>query len=195
MQSHHECKGNKLNSLEELLAAFKLMQAAKPLARSQSELAMAAVLNASNVVGGRLPQSAAPVHKHPKVRASSLPIGIPSYAPATPPTIARSPVQDVPLYQSRVNGTLTKPNVQIASPQSDRPPIKTCLYKVCTVHLVTCPTFDQLLACSSSTSNLGTLKLADGQQLATSCNCLACTLDCNSSATLSTWLDFRCKTV
>ena len=145
MQTQHESKDSNLESLEELLAAFKLMQAAKPLGRSQSELAMAAVFNAAKVIGGSLPQSASPVYKHPRVRASSLPIGIPSYSPATPSLVPGTPVQAVPLYQSRVNGILTPPSLQAASPQSERPPIKTCLYKVCTVHLITCPTLVQQL--------------------------------------------------
>lgn len=148
MQTQHNSKRSNLDSMEELLAAFKLMQAAKPLGRSQSELAMAAVFNASKVVGGSLPKSASPVYKHPRVRASSLPIGIPSYAPATPSLIAGNPVQAaVPLYQSRFNGILTPPNLQVASPHSERPPIKICLYKVCTVtvHLVTCPTLIERL--------------------------------------------------
>lgn len=129
MQTQHQSKGSDLDSLEELLANFNLMQAAKPLGCSQFELALAAVLNASKVVGGTLPQSA-------RVRASSLPVGIPSYAPSTPSTAAGSPVQAVPLYRSRVNGSLTPPNLKLASPQSDRPPIKTCLYKVYIVHLI-----------------------------------------------------------
>lgn len=128
MQTQLEGKHSNLDSLEGLLAAFKLVQAAKPLGRSQSELAMAAVLNASKVVGGSLPQAVS--HKHPRVRASSLPIGIPSHPSATPSTAAVYPVQATPLCQSRVNSALTPTNLQLASPQSDRPPIKTCLYKV-----------------------------------------------------------------
>ena len=146
MQTQHESNGSDLDSLEKLLAAFKQMQAAKPLGHSQSELALAAVLNASKVVGGSLPQSASPVYKHPRVRASSLPIGIPSYAPATPSTAAASPVQAVPLYQSRVNGSLTPPN--LASQQSA--PIKTCLYKVCTVHLIALSLLCSAAACPRS---------------------------------------------
>ena len=130
MQTQLEGKHSNLDSLEGLLAAFKLMQAAKPLGRSQSELAMAAVLNASKVVGGSLPQSVSVRHKHPRVRASSLPIGIPSHPSATPSTAAVYPVQAKPLCQSRVTSALTPTNLQLASPQSDRPPIKTCLYKV-----------------------------------------------------------------
>lgn len=124
MQTQQESKStrSKLDGLEELLAAFKLMQAAKPLSRSQSELAMAAVLDASKVVGGKLPQS---VYKQgdPRVRASSLPVGIPSYTLATPSTLPGNPAK--PLV-----GSLTPPHP--ASPQLDRPPIKICLYKVYT---------------------------------------------------------------
>lgn len=118
--------------LEELLAAFKVQTAAKPLDRCQSELAQAAVLNGSKVVGGAVPR----VFLHSKHRASSLPIGIPSRS--TPSTVTRDLIQGV---RSRVNGSCSVPN--LASSPSDRPPIKTCLYKVqgssCVMHLRTRP--------------------------------------------------------
>ena len=147
MQTRQPSNTRELDNLEELLAAFKLMQAAaKPLGRSQSELAMAAVLNASKVVGGAVSQSPAPqspTYKHPRVRSTSLPIGIPSRP--TPPTLSGNPVQAVPLYLPRVNGSLTAAN--LASPQSDRQPTKTCLYKVHTAHSITCPTSCCFWAC------------------------------------------------
>lgn len=137
MQAQQESKNTRsnLDSLEELLAAFKLMQAAKPLARSQSELAIAAVLDANKVVGGDLPQS---VYKQgdPRVRASSLPIGIPSHTLATLSTLPGKPLM-------RVTGSATPPHP--ASPQLDKPPIKICLYKVHPSHLITWPNSVQLL--------------------------------------------------
>lgn len=143
MQTQQEGKNTRsnLDGLEALLAAFKLMQAAKPLSRSQSELAMAAVLDPNKVVGGNLPQSPSSVYKQgdPRVRASSLPIGIPSHTLATLP---ENLVHAKPLM--RVTGSLTPP-----SPQLDKPPIKICLYEVHTVPLTTCPNSVQLLFGSS----------------------------------------------
>ncbi|KAL3142409.1 hypothetical protein ABBQ38_002744 [Trebouxia sp. C0009 RCD-2024] len=112
-------------NLEELLAAFKLMQAAaKPLGRCQSELALAAVLNASKVVANTPPhcQSASPTYQHPRCRASSLPIGIPSLL--RPSAASGDLVRAVP---PRVDGSPVP--LRLASPQSDRLPIETCLYK------------------------------------------------------------------
>lgn len=126
-----------MDRLEELLAACNSMRVAeKPLSRSQSELALAAVLTASLVVGSSDQQSQLPANEHPGSRTSSLPTGVPSYLPPQAPrpsSLSCASVQTLPPFMSQVNGNLV-PVSKLAASQADRLPIKTDLYKVRGAH-------------------------------------------------------------
>lgn len=134
-------------SLEELLAAFQAVRTAdKPIVRSQSELAMAAVLHASTVVGGRCPQSTLSAVKHAGVRCSSLPIEMPSYTPlqVPQPVLTSEPLPSFP----QVNTTLPVLS-NMAALQDDRP-IKSCLYKVHALDTMCCLSALPLLRSAST---------------------------------------------
>ena len=135
MQSQQKSGTRGLESLEELLAAFKPGQAVgKPLGRSQSELALAVGLNASQVVGRLELQSTIPNFGKPSVRASSLPAGVPSFMSQSVPQPSLSPAlsRTLPLCPTQVNHHLPRSSLAAAGSrlQADRSPIKTDLYKV-----------------------------------------------------------------
>ena len=117
-------------TLEELLGAFQSFRTAeKPLRRSQSELALAAVLHANKLVASRSPQSTLSSVKRCDVRSSSLPIGIPTYGKLQQPqpALGSASVQSYPAQ----SGSSSLPVLfKTAEIQAERPPIKSCLYKV-----------------------------------------------------------------
>lgn len=117
-------------TLEELLGAFQSLRTAeKPLQRSQSELALAAVLHASKVEASRSPQSTLSSVKRCEVRSSSLPIGIPTYGSLQVPQTAVGSAS-MPSYPAQ-SGSSTLPMLfKTAEVQTERPPMKSCLYKV-----------------------------------------------------------------
>ncbi len=118
------------HSLEELLTACQSMRTAdKPLVRSQSELALAAVLHASKVVGSRSPQSTLGPLRPADARSSSLPVGIPTYSSLQAPQPAVGG-ETVPGYMSQVCDDTLPLLPRMAGLQADRPAIKSCLYKV-----------------------------------------------------------------
>ena len=117
-------------TLEELLGAFQSFRTAeKPLRRSQSELALAAVLHANKMVASRSPQSTLSSVKRCDVRSSSLPIGIPTYGSLQlpQPALGSASVQSYPAQ----SGSSSLPVLfKTAEIQAERPPIKSFLYKV-----------------------------------------------------------------
>jgi len=117
-------------TLEELLGAFQSLKTAeKPVQRSQSELALAAVLHASRVVASRSPQSTLSSVNRCEVRSSSLPIGIPTYGSLQVPQPAVS-LASVPSYPAQSGSSSLPMLFKTAEVQAERPAIKSCLYKV-----------------------------------------------------------------
>jgi len=117
-------------TLEELLGAFQSLRTAeKPIQRSQSELALAAVLHASKVVATRSPQSTLSSVNRCEVRSSSLPIGIPTYGSLQVPQPAVSSAS-VPSYLAQSGSSSLPMLFKTAEVQAERPAIKSCLYKV-----------------------------------------------------------------
>ncbi|KAA6427010.1 MAG: zinc finger protein [Trebouxia sp. A1-2] len=116
-------------TLEELLRAFQSFTTAdKPLKRSQSELALAAVLHASKVVASRSPQSTLSSENRYEVRSSSLPIGIPTYGLLQVPQPAVGSAS-APSYPAQ-SGSSTLPMLfRTAEVHAERPAIKSCLFK------------------------------------------------------------------
>lgn len=128
MQTQQNTKAT--HTLEELLAAFHSLQAPeKQLRRSQSELALAAVLHASKVVGSPSPQSTpSPADVRFDVRSSSLPISLPRYSTLSTPQPACSG-SSLPVFPSPP-GTCMLPMLTKKTGQAERPAIKSGLYKV-----------------------------------------------------------------
>ena len=128
MQTQQSTKAT--HTLEELLAAFHSLQAPeKPLRRSQSELALAAVLHASRVVGSPSPQSTPSLaDERFDVRSSSLPISLPVFSTFSAPQPACSGAS-LPVFLSPPS-TCTLPMLTKKTGQAERPAIKSGLYKV-----------------------------------------------------------------
>lgn len=121
-------------TLEELLGAFQSLKTAeKPIQRSQSELALAAVLHASKTVASRSPQSTLSSVNRCEERSSSLPIGIPTYGSLQVPQPAVSSQvssASVPSYPAQSGSSSPPMLFKTAEVQAERPAIKSCLYKV-----------------------------------------------------------------
>jgi len=143
-------------TLEELLGAFQYLKTAeKPIQRSQSELALAAVLHASKVVASRSPQSTLSSVNRCEVRSSSLPIGIPTYGSLQVPQPAVSSAS-VPSYPAQSGSDAVQDGRSPGRATSDkelpvqgahehgRAVLHSCEVELATAHLETY-TYDDLL--------------------------------------------------